>query len=44
MMHQDPLLAPVKDADHRKVAGVTMDISKAGTGRIKCVVYPAGFR
>jgi hypothetical protein len=44
MMHQDPLLAPMKDADHREVAGVTMDISKAGTGRIKRVVYPAGFR
>jgi len=40
----DPLLAPVPGADHREVAGVTLDIVKAGAGRVKRVVYPPGFR
>lgn len=44
MTHGDPLLAPMKNADHREVAGVQMDVAIAGTGRIKRVVYPRGFR
>lgn len=44
MTHGDALLAPMKDADHREVAGVLMDVVSAGTGRIKRVVYPTGFR
>ena len=40
----DPLLAPVTGADHREVVGVTLDIVKAGAGRVKRVVYPPGFR
>jgi len=40
----DPLVAPVSGADHREVAGVTLDIVNAGAGRVKRVVYPPGFR
>src|SRR4029078_1873155 len=40
----DPLFGPIKGADRREVAGVQMDVVAAGTGRIKRVVYPAGFR
>ncbi len=40
----DPLIAPIKGADRRTVAGVNVDIVRAGNGRIKRVVYPPGFR
>ena len=40
----DPLFAPMKGTVHREVAGVQMDVAKAGAGRIKRVVYPKGFR
>ena len=40
----DPILAPIKGADHRVVAGVTLDIVPAGDGRVKRVIYPKGFR
>ena len=40
----DPLLAPVPGADRRVVGGVTIDVLAAGNGRVKRVVYPAGFR
>ena len=40
----DPLLAAIAGADHRVVGGVAIDILPAGNGRIKRVVYPAGFR
>lgn len=38
------LLAPIKDADHREVRGVQLDIVRAGCARVKRVIYPAGFR
>ena len=44
MKIEDPLLAPMKDADHREVAGVEIDMVRAGKGRIRRVIYPAGFR
>ena len=44
MKTDDPLLAPIKDADHREVAGVEIDMVRAGKGRIRRVIYPAGFR
>jgi hypothetical protein len=44
MPPSDPLLAPMQGADSRTVAGVRMDITRAGAGRVKRVVYPAGFR
>lgn len=40
----DPLFSPMHGAARREVAGVQMDVAAAGTGRIKRVVYPAGFR
>ena len=40
----DPLTAPVQGADRREVGGVTMDIVNVGNGRVKRVIYPAGFR
>jgi len=43
-MATDPLLGPVAGADHREVAGVTLDIVKAGDGRVKRAIYPPGFR
>ena len=43
-MAQDPMLAPVKGAERREVAGVVMDIARVGAGRVKRVVYQPGFR
>jgi len=40
----DALVAPIEGADRRTVAGVKIDILRAGKGRIKRVVYPPGFR
>lgn len=40
----DPLTAPMKGSERREVAGVKMDVAAAGAGRVKRVVYPAGFR
>ena len=40
----DPLLAPIEGADHREVGGVQLDVVRAGNGRVKRAVYPAGFR
>jgi hypothetical protein len=40
----DPLLAPMKGAEHREVGGVQMDTTAAGNCRVKRVVYPVGFR
>lgn len=38
-----PDLAPVKGAERHEVAGVVMDIARIGSGRVRRVVYPAGF-
>jgi hypothetical protein len=40
----NPLLAPVNGAQHHEIAGVTIDTTPAGDGRIKRVIYPVGFR
>ena len=40
----DPLLAPIEGADHREVGGATVDIVRAGNGRVKRAIYPPGFR
>jgi hypothetical protein len=40
----DRLTAPIEGADHREVGGATIDVVPVGTGRVKRVVYPAGFR
>ncbi len=41
---RDPLGAPIKGAERRVIAGVTLDIVHAANGRVKRVVYPPGFR
>ena len=41
---RDRLLAPITGADRRTIGGVQIDIVRAGSGRIKRVVYPPGFR
>ena len=41
---RDALLSPMAGATRRHVGGVTIDIVRAGNGRIKRVVYPPGFR
>jgi hypothetical protein len=40
----DRALAPVRGADRREVAGVQLEIGRAGAARVKRLVYPAGFR
>lgn len=40
----DALYAPVPGADHQEVAGVKIDTTRCGKGRIRRVIYPAGFR
>ena len=44
MNPSDALLAPIPDADHRTVAGVEVDVVRAGSGRVKRLIYPPGFR
>ena len=44
MASTDPMLGPVKGAEHRTVAGVEMDTTRTGAARVKRVVYQPGFR
>src|SRR5579864_123302 len=44
MSTADPLLGPVKGANHREVSGVQLDIAPAGEARVKRVIYQPGFR
>lgn len=44
MNSSDPLLAPIKGAEHRAVAGVDVDVVPVGSGRVKRIVYPVGYR
>jgi hypothetical protein len=39
----DPLLGPVEGAEHQEVAGVRLDVTRAGSGRVKRAIYPPGF-
>ena len=39
-----PILARVKGAEHRTVAGVELDTTRTGDARVKRVVYQPGFR
>ena len=41
---RDALLAAVRGADRRDIGGVRLDVGRAGAGRVKRMVYPAGFR
>ena len=40
----DPLLAALRNAEHREVGGVQLDMVRAGNLRIGRAVYPPGFR
>ena len=40
----DSLLAPIPGADSRQLNGVRVDVARAGSGRIKRVIYEPGFR
>ncbi len=40
----DPLLDPIRGAEHRELGGVLIDTVRAGKARVKRVVYPVGFR
>ena len=44
MTATDTLLAPMKGVEHREVGGVQLDVAATGKGRVKRLVYPAGFR
>jgi hypothetical protein len=41
---ENPRFPPVNGAEQRQVNGVQIDITRAGQGRIRRVIYPAGFR
>lgn len=38
------LLEPIEGADHHEVGGLGVDVVKIGSGRMKRVVYPPGWR
>ena len=40
----DALLAPIKGATAREVAGVRLEVAPAGQARVKRMIYPPGFR
>ena len=40
----DPLLAPIEGTEHQEAGGVKLDVARAGSGRVKRAIYPAGFR
>ena len=44
MSAKDPLLDRVADSEHREVAGVELDVVRAGACRVKRVIYSPGFR
>jgi hypothetical protein len=44
MSTNDPLVAPIPGADSRQLNGVQVDVARAGTGRVKRVIYQPGFR
>jgi len=44
MRTNDPLLAPVNGGEERDVAGVKVNMTRAGNGRVRRVIYPSGFR
>src|ERR1700730_8806288 len=40
----DSLVAAVRGAERREIGGVRLEVGRAGAGRVKRMVYPAGFR
>ena len=41
---QDPLIAPMKGATSREIGHVQLEVARAGTARVKRMIYPTGFR
>src|SRR5215470_7882417 len=41
---QDGLLAEIEGAERRDIGHVRLDALRAGAGRVKRMIYPAGFR
>jgi hypothetical protein len=44
MATHDALLDPVNGGEDREVGGVQVNMTRAGKGRVRRVIYPAGFR
>jgi hypothetical protein len=44
MATRDALLEPVNGGEDREVGGVQVNMTRAGKGRVRRVIYPAGFR
>jgi hypothetical protein len=44
MNQSDSLFAPIKNAQHREIGGVQVDVVPTGAARVKRIIYPAGFR
>ena len=44
MAQNDPLLGPIKGAERREIAGVTVDAVRTGAARVKRIIYSPGFR
>jgi hypothetical protein len=44
MNSNDPLMAPIKGAEHREIGGVQLDTVRTGAARVKRAIYPVGFR
>jgi hypothetical protein len=38
------VLDPIEGADHHEVGGLAVDVVRVGSGRLKRVVYPPGWR
>jgi hypothetical protein len=41
---RDPLLADVTGAERREIGNVRLEVGRAGSARVKRMVYPPGFR
>ena len=44
MSSTDSLVAPMKASEHREIGNVSLDVARAGAGRVKRMIYPPGFR
>ena len=43
MPSTDPLFAPMQGTERKNLGHVQMDVARVGGGRVKRVIYPAGF-
>jgi len=40
----DPIVAPIKGAERRDIGHVRLEVARAGSARVKRMIYPRGFR